>query len=256
MEVFIVRAGQYVMLIDLSNKCSGYRVIRVISLAYSIHCMKDHLWSAPTTKSDSVSDSNSVVKALLGPSFRDMGMAWVGRRFMVRARGQTRAGRYCLALIRYVTQDRSFQTASFPSIVLQGESPLLLYNSFDFNIGLQVLSESVMYHSRGRGSSRRGRGKNGSSTKVPLKGLFADGIWKCTSTPHLSPLLHPLSRFSKLTATTQVTATPASQRNTSRPRTAAKTTAAGSTPASTPSPNAAISSSGTMKPKGERPLPY
>ncbi|KAL9124551.1 MAG: hypothetical protein Q9217_006129 [Psora testacea] len=36
---------------------------------------------------------------------------------------------------------------------------------------------------------RRGRGTHGTVTKVPLKGLFSDGIWKCNCDPRL-PALH------------------------------------------------------------------
>lgn len=123
-----------------------------------------------------------------------------------------------------------------------------------------------MYQPRGRGGSRRGRENataNNKTTKVPLKGLFSDGVWKCTA-PTLSPipaLLFPciLSRLpyqiQAIDKKPQVTATPASQPSTSKPKMAVKTTVAGSTPANTHSPNAAISSSGAMKQKPGKLLP-
>ena len=39
---------------------------------------------------------------------------------------------------------------------------------------------------RGRNKGIRGRGRSGVATKVPLKGLFADGIWQCNCDPRLS----------------------------------------------------------------------
>lgn len=108
-----------------------------------------------------------------------------------------------------------------------------------------------MNRSRGRGGGRRGRGNNGSSTtKVPLKGLFSDGVWKCTPTEF--PCNYRLLSILKLITIPQAIAIPASRLNISRLKTAVKTTAAGSIHVNSRSQNAAISSSGAMKQRCEK----
>ena len=101
---------------------------------------------------------------------------------------------------------------------------------------------------RGRNKGIRGRGRSGVATKVPLKGLFADGIWQCNCDPRL-PAQHFQTknggknhgRWCRFTRLGNVKDLSAKTSQSTRVR--------------KPSPSAVTSSFGPTKPKGEKQQP-
>ena len=100
------------------------------------------------------------------------------------------------------------------------------------------------------GANRRARNTSYQNEKVPLKGLFSDGIWKCNCDPRL-PAEHFQTknggrnhgRWCKLESLSPSALI------------FEELTGSKSTPAKSPSKNAATSSSGTTKPSHGKPIP-